>query len=125
MSVATGKMYYSISEVCNETGLEQHVLRYWETEFPSLKPKKNRAGNRAYRKKEIDLIKYIKYLLYEKKFTIQGARKVLGEQKVQPKPPDQAEPANSEKTNLNKQAIEYIKEELLKIKADIDDILKN
>ena len=59
MSISPGKMYYSISEVCNETGLEQHVLRYWETEFPSLKPKKNRAGNRAYRKKDIDLIKYI------------------------------------------------------------------
>ena len=71
------KMYYSISEVCGETGLEQHVLRYWETEFPNLKPKKNRAGNRAYRRKDIELIKRIKYLLYEKQFTIQGAKKVL------------------------------------------------
>ncbi len=75
--VARAKMYYSISEVCREVGLEQHVLRYWESEFPSLKPKKNRAGNRAYRKKEIDLVKYIKFLLYDKKYTIQGAKKVV------------------------------------------------
>jgi DNA-binding transcriptional MerR regulator len=72
-------MYYSISEVCHETGLEQHVLRYWETEFPQLRPKKNRAGNRAYRSKEIKLIKFIKYLLYHEKFTIQGAKKKLAE----------------------------------------------
>ncbi|MBL8028875.1 MAG: MerR family transcriptional regulator [Fibrobacteres bacterium] len=75
------KIYYSISEVCREVGLEQHVLRYWETEFPSLRPKKNRAGNRAYRKKEIDLVKYIKFLLYDKKYTIQGAKKVVNDNK--------------------------------------------
>jgi DNA-binding transcriptional MerR regulator len=75
------KMYYSISEVCRETGLEQHVLRYWETEFPQLKPKKNRAGNRAYRAKEIKLVKYIKYLLYNEKFTIQGAKRKLADTK--------------------------------------------
>ena len=60
------KVYYSISEVCRMMGLEPHVLRYWESEFPQLRPKKNRAGNRAYRDKDIRLIEYIKYLLYEK-----------------------------------------------------------
>lgn len=73
------KMYYSISEVCGQTGLEQHVLRYWETEFPQLKPKKNRAGNRAYRVKEIKMINYIKFLLYHEQYTIQGAKRKLAE----------------------------------------------
>lgn len=74
-----GKLYYSISEVCSMTGLEQHVLRYWESEFPQLRPKKNRAGNRAYRAKEIKIIRYIKYLLYEEMYTIPGAKKKMAD----------------------------------------------
>lgn len=74
-----GKLYYSISEVCQLTGLEQHVLRYWESEFPQLKPKKNRAGNRAYRAKEIKLIRYIKYLLYDEMYTVQGAKRKIAD----------------------------------------------
>lgn len=76
------KMYYSISEVCRFTGLEPHVLRYWENEFPQLRPKKNRAGNRAYREKDIDLVCSIKRLLYDEKFTIPGAKKKLQELKI-------------------------------------------
>ena len=71
------KLYYSISEVCKLTGLKSYVLRYWETEFRELKPPKNRAGNRTYRKKDIDTINKIKELLYDKKFTIEGARNQL------------------------------------------------
>ena len=71
------KLYYSISEVCKLTGLKSYVLRYWETEFRELKPPKNRAGNRTYRKKDIDTIDKIKELLYDKKFTIEGARNQL------------------------------------------------
>ena len=74
-----GKLYYSISEVCAMTNLEQHVLRYWESEFPQLRPKKNRSGNRAYRAKEIKIIRYIKYLLYEEMFTIPGAKKKMAD----------------------------------------------
>ena len=77
--VNTRKTYYSISEVCTLTELEPHVLRYWESEFPQLRPKKNRAGNRAYREKDIEIIKYIKHLLYEEKFTIPGAKKRMAE----------------------------------------------
>jgi len=73
------KTYYSISEVCSQTGLEPHVLRYWESEFPQLRPKKNRAGNRAYRDKDIEIIRYIKFLLYDEQFTIPGAKKKLAE----------------------------------------------
>jgi len=71
------KLYYSIGEVSETTGLKQYVLRYWESEFPSLAPSKNRAGNRVYREKDIVLIQYIKHLLYEKKFTIEGAKQKL------------------------------------------------
>lgn len=71
------KLYYSIGEVCELTGLKSYVLRYWETEFRGLKPPKNRAGNRTYRKKDIDLIQEIKSLLYDEKFTIEGARNQL------------------------------------------------
>ena len=80
-SLSNKKTYYSISEVCRETDLEQHVLRYWETEFSQLKPKKNRAGNRAYRQKDIKLIKFIKNLLYEEHYTILGAKKKVAESK--------------------------------------------
>lgn len=71
------KLYYSIGEVSETTGLKQYVLRYWESEFPSLAPSKNRAGNRVYREKDIVLIQYIKHLLYDKKFTIEGAKQKL------------------------------------------------
>lgn len=74
------KLYYSISEVSEITGLKQYVLRYWETEFPELRPAKNRAGNRIYRDKDINLILKIKTLLYVEKFTIDGARHKLKEE---------------------------------------------
>ncbi len=71
------KLYYSISEVSKITEVEQYVLRYWETEFEELKPQKNRAGNRIYTNKDIQLILHIKELLREKKYTIEGAKKIL------------------------------------------------
>ena len=71
------KVYYSISEGAEMTGLEPHVLRYWETEFSTLKPLKNRGGNRAYRDKDIKQIFLIKKLLYHDRFTIEGARRQI------------------------------------------------
>ena len=71
------KLYYSISEVSTITALEQYVLRYWESKFPQLKPAKNRAGNRIYTNKDIKLILYIKKLLRDERYTIEGAKKVL------------------------------------------------
>lgn len=73
------KVYYSIGEVCDLTGLKPHVLRYWETQFDVLNPTKNRAGNRVYRSKEIEIIVLVKHLLYEKKYTIEGANEQLVE----------------------------------------------
>ncbi|MBC8375976.1 MAG: MerR family transcriptional regulator [FCB group bacterium] len=74
---AIKKLYYSIGEVSEATDLKQYVLRYWESEFPQLSPAKNRAGNRTYREKDIELVNFIKTLLYEKKYTIEGARQKL------------------------------------------------
>lgn len=71
------KLYYSISEVSKITEIEQYVLRYWETEFEQLQPQKNRAGNRIYTNKDIQLILYIKMLLRDKKYTIEGAKRIL------------------------------------------------
>ncbi len=77
------KLYYSISEVSKITEVEQYVLRYWESEFEQLKPQKNRSGNRAYTNKDIQLILVIKVLLRDKKFTIEGAKKMLAEKGVE------------------------------------------
>jgi DNA-binding transcriptional MerR regulator len=71
------KVYYSIGEVCDLTGLKPHVLRYWETQFDVLNPTKNRAGNRVYRSKEIELVLLVKHLLYDEKYTIEGANQKL------------------------------------------------
>lgn len=75
------KAYYSIGEVCDLVGLKPHVLRYWETQFDVLKPNKNRAGNRVFRPKEIELVLLVKHLLYDEKYTIDGARQRLQEMK--------------------------------------------
>jgi len=71
------KAYYSIGDVCDLTGLKPHVLRYWETQFDVLRPTKNRAGNRVFRPKDIELILLVKNLLYEQKYTIEGANQKL------------------------------------------------
>jgi DNA-binding transcriptional MerR regulator len=73
------KEYYSIGEVCDLTGLRSHVLRYWETQFEVLRPTKNRAGNRVFRGKDIEVILLVKRLLYDEKYTIEGARQKLEE----------------------------------------------
>ncbi len=76
-SLGIKKLYYSISEVSKIADLEQYVLRYWESEFEQLKPAKNRAGNRIYTNRDIKLILYIKKLLRDERYTIEGAKQVL------------------------------------------------
>jgi DNA-binding transcriptional MerR regulator len=81
-SPGTGKLYYSISEVAELVNVKAHVLRYWETQFKMLHPRKNRAGNRSYRIKDVKMALRIKKLLYDEGFTIAGARrKLLDERK--------------------------------------------
>lgn len=71
------KLYFKIGEVSELLGVEPYVLRFWETEFPHLTPKKSGTGHRLYRRKDVELLLRIKHLLYEKRFTIEGARQTL------------------------------------------------
>jgi len=71
------KLYFKIGEVSDLLGVEPYVLRYWETEFSQLAPKKSGTGHRLYRRKDVELLLRIKHLLYEKRFTIEGARQSL------------------------------------------------
>ena len=100
------KLYYSISEVAELTAIKPYVLRFWEKEFPILRPKKNRGGNRSYQRREIDLVNRIKHLLYEEGYTIEGARQKLMESRK--------EINREEKVT---KTLEQIKKELLDLQA--------
>jgi DNA-binding transcriptional MerR regulator len=78
------KLYHSISEVAELADLEPHVLRYWESEFEELQPKKNRAGNRVYTERDIASVLRIKHLLRDEKYTLEGARQVLAREAAAP-----------------------------------------
>ncbi|MCU1235622.1 MAG: transcriptional regulator, MerR family [Candidatus Solibacter sp.] len=80
------KLYFKIGEVSELLGVEAYVLRYWEGEFPVLSPKKSGTGHRLYRRKDVELLLRIKHLLYEKRFTIEGARQTLQSEAKAPKP---------------------------------------
>jgi len=114
------KLYYSISEVSKITSVEQYVLRYWETEFEQLKPQKNRAGNRIYTNKDIQLIIHIKSLLRERKYTIEGARKILedfsAENVLQVEEPETKETGN---TNVT---VTESRKEKPSLKKDLEEI---
>ena len=73
--------FFSIGEVCELTDLKPHVLRYWESQFRFLNPAKNRSGNRVYKSREVELIMLVKHLLYTEKYTIDGARQRIEEQR--------------------------------------------
>lgn len=113
------KIYRSISEVSEEIGVKPHVLRYWETQFSSLRPRKNRAGNRMYRPEDLALLRNIKDLLYDRRFTIEGARRHLLEQK---RTKGKSSPSVDEKApvtlNLENQRI------LREVKSDLTSISK-
>ena len=112
------KLYYSIGEVSKMMDLKAYVLRYWETEFKQLKPPKNRAGNRTYRQSDIDLILYIKDLLYTKKFTIEGARHQLAMEK------DGKKEDVTTTVESVQHAVPARKETLLKIKQELETLLE-
>src|ERR1044071_1703941 len=76
-TVIPEKLFFKIGEVCELAGVQAHVLRYWETEFPMLAPQKNRAGQRTYRRKDVEMALRIKELLYDEQYTIAGAKKKL------------------------------------------------
>ena len=80
------KLYRSISEVSDMLDVKPHVLRYWETQFSMLRPRKNRAGNRMYRPDEVKMLLRIKELLYDRRYTIEGARRTLLDERREESP---------------------------------------
>src|SRR5207244_806286 len=109
------KLFFRIGEVSTLLGLEAYVLRYWETEFPLLSPKKSGTGHRLFRRKDVELLLRIKHLLYEKRFTIEGARQTLQAESHAPKP-----------RGITKRAQqELFSEDLLpEIRRELSDILE-
>ena len=106
------KLFFRIGEVSTMLGLEPYVLRYWETEFPSLSPKKSGTGHRLYRRKDVELLLQIKHLLYEKRFTIDGARQHL-----------QAEGKSAQK-DIKQEQQALFADPLPEIRRELSDILK-
>lgn len=144
---AMKKLYYSISEVSRIIELEQYVLRYWETEFEQLRPAKNLAGNRVYTNKDIKLILYIKKLLREEKYTIEGAKQHLknfyqkdesenlkqishSQESTSSRPGNEMslfEPASSESDNQSENVTknESLREDLIQLKSFLTNLLKD
>lgn len=97
------KLYYRIGEVSQIVGVEPHVLRYWETEFRSIRPQKSRKGQRVYSRRDVDKLLRVKDLLYTHRFTIEGARRRLRENGVEPGPARLSEPARVVLLDLRQQ----------------------
>lgn len=120
MAFVPSKLYYKIGEVCEIVGVPAHVLRYWETEFPTLTPPKSRGGQRTYRPADIELLLCIRRLLYDEGFTIAGARKKLGARKRSALPgPAGTRPAREEAQTRQVQP----DEPLGKVRKELENIL--
>ncbi|MBI5836678.1 MAG: MerR family transcriptional regulator [Candidatus Eisenbacteria bacterium] len=113
------KPYYSISEVATITEVKAHVLRYWETQFSMLRPRKNRAGNRMYRPQDIEFVLYLKDLLYERRFTIQGAKqKILTDKRTAHADPEVREQVEMDFRQAGKQRL------LGEVRQGLENLLK-
>ena len=82
------KLYFRIGEASSVIGVEPHVLRYWETEFRSIRPKKSARGQRVYSRRDVETLQKVKELLYAHRFTIAGAKRKLREGGVEPAGPE-------------------------------------
>jgi DNA-binding transcriptional MerR regulator len=122
-SLGIKKLYYSISEVSKITDLEQYVLRYWESEFEQLKPAKNRAGNRIYTNRDIKLILYIKKLLRDERYTIEGAKQVLKNFSPEVENGEQLELMEAPKQRA-KIKDELLRADVLEVKQFLEELLK-
>ena len=109
------KLFYKIGEVSKITEVEPYVLRYWETEFHFLRPRKNKAGQRVYVKKDLELIMHIKRMLYQERYTIEGVRKRFGEGLLK-EPEAEETPDKRIKSSRNPaEAIGFVKKRLKEI----------
>jgi len=127
MPFIPNKLYYKIREVCEIVGVEAHVLRFWETEFPTLSPPKSKSGQRTYRPKDIDLLLRIRGLLYDEGFTIAGAKKqlqgkspVVAQKKTEaPSPRSKSKQRRTE----SKSASPPKSDRINKVKSELENIL--
>lgn len=114
------KLYFRIGEVSRLAGIKTYVLRFWETEFPSLGPKKSGTGHRLYRRKDVELVLEIKHLLYERRYTIEGARKFLDSRGKMP----DAMPAETKKSRRKQRELfEEPVPGLAQIRRELTEIL--
>ena len=109
------KLFYKIGEVGKITGVEPYVLRYWETEFHFLRPRKNKAGQRAYVKKDLDLIMQIKKMLYQERYTIEGVRKRFGEGTLKAAEPEIAPDKKVNSSQNPAEVIGFVKKRIKEI----------
>lgn len=112
------KLYFRIGDVSRLAAVKPYVLRYWETEFPAIAPKKSGTGQRLYRRKDVELILEIKHLLYEKRFTIEGARKAI-ESRGKPAPAPKRAPKQIQQATL----FGAPAPDLTPIRRELEDIL--
>jgi DNA-binding transcriptional MerR regulator len=112
------KLFYKIGEASRIVGVEPYVLRYWETEFPFLKPRKNKSGQRVYIKRDVELLLSIKRLLYQERYTIEGVRKRLG---IGSANVESKSEQDIKKTDVRKpaRAIEHVKKRLREILSQL------
>ena len=106
--------FFSIGEVCELTDLKPHVLRYWESQFRFLNPAKNRSGNRVYQRREVELILLVKHLLYTEKYTIEGARQKVDEQRKG------GELRSAARSALTLQTLEALESDLVELMRSLD-----
>jgi DNA-binding transcriptional MerR regulator len=120
------KRYFRMGEVCKITGLKSHVLRYWESEFPQIQPTKTDSNQRVYRKKDIETIFLVKQLLYEKRYTIEGARNELkkGKKTTKSSRPEKADMIRQMQLDFDRtdypSLLKHIVEELKSIRDSLD-----
>jgi len=112
------KLYYRIGEVAELVGVEPHVLRYWETEFRSIRPQKSTKGQRIYSRRDVERLLKVKELLYTERFTIAGAKKRLRQIGLEPVP--DGDPARNALRNV-RQELGQIRGEVASLLAELDD----
>lgn len=112
------KLYFRIGEVADIVGVEPHVLRYWETEFRSIRPEKSRRGQRVYSRRDVDMLLKVKELLYGHKYTIAGAKKKLRGDGVEPA--DASDPSTRE-VRLLREALGSLRDEITQALRDLEE----
>jgi DNA-binding transcriptional MerR regulator len=135
--VLPDKLYFKIGEVATLSGVKQHVLRYWESEFPSIRPQKSKSNQRLYRRRDVEAVIAVKHLLYDQKFTIEGAKKHLKEQGIDVSlpPPDIDEVASRARSEALAEMDEKVastearlikdqEKQLLRIRQELTDFQK-